>query len=278
MTERPIANVDMAAAWDGEEGATWAAHAEHYEKSRIRYNPHLFAGISSDDDVLDIGCGNGGPTLQAARLARSAVGIDLSSEMLAYARERATEEGLTNVRFEQTDAQVHPFDPESFDIAISRHGAMFFSDPVAAFANIGRALRHGGRIALLGWKPFTENDWFRLMRETLAMGRDLPTPPLGTPGPLGLADPDNNRRILSEAGFENIANEEVSEPLWFGADIDDAFGFLLNEGPVRGLLADLSDDDKARALADLREAIAARATADGIWLGSSCWLVTATRP
>jgi len=278
MTEHPIANVDMAAAWDGEEGATWAAHAEHYEKSRTRYNPHLLDRISNDDEVMDVGCGNGGTTREAARIARTAVGVDLSSEMLAYARERASEDGLTNVRFEQTDAQVHRFDPESFDIAISRHGAMFFTDPVAAFGNIGRALRRGGRIAILGWQSLADNEWLRLIRETLAMGRELPTPPLGAPGPFGLADPDNNRRILSAAGFEKVANEKVSEPLWFGADVDNAFGLLSSDGPVRGMLADLSEDDKAKGLANLREAIAARATADGVWLGSSCWLVTATRP
>jgi SAM-dependent methyltransferase len=278
VTEHPIANVDMVAAWDGEEGATWAAHAEHYDKSRTRYDPHLLDQVSADDEVLDVGCGNGGTTREAARTARTAVGVDLSSEMIAYARERASEDGLTNVRFEQADAQVHPFDPESFDIAISRQGAMFFDDPVAAFANIGRALRRGGRIALLGWQSLAGNEWFRLIREALAMGRELPTPQLGAPGPFGLADPDNNHRILSAAGFENVANEEVSEPLWFGADVDDALGFLSTDGPVRGMLADLSEDDKAKGLANLREAIAARATVDGVWLGSSCWLVTATRP
>ena len=278
MTEHPIANVDMAAAWDGEEGATWAAHAELYDKSRTRYSSQLLDRISADDEVLDVGCGNGSTTREAARIARTAVGVDLSSEMLAYARERASEDGLTNVRFEQADAQVHPFDPESFDIAISRQGAMFFADPVAAFANIGRALRRGGRIALLGWQGLAGNEWFRLIRETLAMGRELPTPPLGAPGPFGLADRDNNERILSAAGFENVANEAVSEPLWFGADVDEAFGFLSSEGPVRGMLEDLSEEDKAEGLANLREAITARATADGVWLGSSCLLVTATKP
>jgi SAM-dependent methyltransferase len=278
MNERPIANVDMAAAWDGEEGANWAAHAAYYDRCGTRYNPHLLERISPDDDVLDIGCGNGGPTRDAARRARTAVGIDLSTQMLAYARERAMEEGLDNVRFEQMDAQVHPFEPESFDIAISRQGAMFFADPVAAFANIGRALRRGGRIAILGWQSIAENEWLRLTRETLAMGRELPAPPLGAPGPLGLADPEKNHRIFSEAGYENITNEDVSEPLWFGADVADAFGFISSTGPIRGMLADLSEGDKAKGLADLREAIAAHARADGVWFGSRCWLVTATRP
>ncbi len=278
MTEPRVANVDMAAAWDGEEGATWAAHAEHYDKSRTRYNSHLIGQIAANDDVLDIGCGNGDPTREAARLARTVVGVDLSSEMLDYARKRASDEQLTNVRFEQADAQVHPFDAESFDIAMSRQGAMFFADPVAAFANIGLALRSRARIAILGWRGLADNEWLRLMRETLAMGRELPTPPLGEPGPFGLADPDNNYRIFSEAGFENITNEVVSEPLWFGDDVDDAYAFVSIEGPVRGLLADLSEADKAKGLDNLRAAIDAHATPDGVLLGSSCWLVTAVKP
>ena len=278
MVERAVANVDMAAAWDGEEGATWVAHAEHFEKSRVRYNPYLLDRISASDDVLDVGCGNGGPTREAARRARSVVGMDLSAEMLAYAREKALEEGLTNVRFEQADVQVHPFDAGTFDIAISRQGAMFFADPVAAFANVGRALRPGGRIALLGWQGLAENAWLRFMRETLAMGRTLPVPPHGAPGPFGLADPESNRRILVAAGFDDIAHEDASEPLWFGADADDAFDFLSSESPVRGLLGDLSQDQKAKALDNLREAIASRVSSDGLWLGSRCWLVSARRP
>ncbi len=278
MTEQPIANVDMAAAWDGEEGAAWAAQAEHYDKSGTRYNPHLINHISADNTVLDIGCGNGGTSRAAAGIARNVVGIDLSSEMLAYARKRASDEGLTNVRFEQADAQVHPFDSDAFDVAISRQGVMFFADPVAAFANIGRALRSGGRIAFLGWQSLADNEWLRLMRETLAMGRELPMPPRGAPGPFGFADPDNNHRIFSEAGFENITNEDVSEPLWFGDDVDDAYAFVSSAGPVRGMLADLRDADKARGLDNLRDAIASHATPDGVLLGSSCWLVTATKP
>src|SRR6185295_291501 len=99
-----------------------------------------------------------------------------------------------------------------------------------------------------------ENEWLHLVRESLAMGRELPTPPLGAPGPCGLADPDNNHRIFSEAGFENIANEDVSEPVLFGTDVDDAFAFVSSTGPVRGMLADLSDADRAKGLDNLREA------------------------
>ena len=71
----------------------------------------------------------------------SALGVDLSAPMLDHARRVAEAEGLTNVSFLQADAQIHPFEPASFDVAVCRTSAMFFADPVAALANIGRALR-----------------------------------------------------------------------------------------------------------------------------------------
>src|SRR3954463_10043791 len=117
-----VANVDMARAWDGEEGDQWTRFADEYDDT----NRSIWARfletdpIRRADRVLDIGCGCGQSTRDAARLAHegSALGLDLSSSMLAVARRRATAEGLTNVEFRQADAQVHAFDPETFDIAI----------------------------------------------------------------------------------------------------------------------------------------------------------------
>ncbi|MGP3913217.1 class I SAM-dependent methyltransferase [Nonomuraea sp. 10N515B] len=101
--------------------------------------------------MLDVGCGTGQTTRLAARTAPHghALGVDLSEPMLARARATAIAEGITNLRFEQGDAQVHPFPEGGFDVAISRGGIMFFADPVAAFANIGRALRPSGRLAFV---------------------------------------------------------------------------------------------------------------------------------
>ena len=88
----------------------------------------------------------------------------------------------------QGDAQVYPFDDAAFDVAISRFGVMFFADPVAAFTNIGRALKPGGRIAWIVWRSLAENELFSEVRRAIAVGRDLPTPPSGVPSPFGLAD------------------------------------------------------------------------------------------
>ena len=120
--------------------------------------------------------------------------------MLEYARRRAAEEGVANASFEQVDAQIHPFPPEAFDVAISRTGAMFFGDLAAAFTNIGRAMVPGGRLALVTWQPLSANEWIREISGALAAGRDLPAPPPDAPGPFALSEPDRVRSILAGPG------------------------------------------------------------------------------
>lgn len=128
-----IANTDMAAAWDGPEGGHWVEHAERYAVASQRHWDRFVTAvpIASDAAVVDIGCGTGRSTRDAARYASSgsALGLDLSSSMLRRARELAEIEGLDNVLFEHADVQVHPFEQGRFDLAVSAFGAMFFADP-----------------------------------------------------------------------------------------------------------------------------------------------------
>jgi ubiquinone/menaquinone biosynthesis C-methylase UbiE len=277
-----IANVEQAAAWDGEEGARWAEQAAYYDRSVRRHSRRLrqAARIQPDERVVDIGCGCGETTRDAARLAPAgrALGLDLSSRMLALARERSRAEGLSNVSFERADAQVYAFESDSFDLAISRFGAMFFADPLAAFGNLKRGLRPGGRLALLAWQELARNEWLRVLRGALAAGRALPDPPIGTPGPFGLAQADRVRRLLTEAGFESVDLEEVREPIYVGADAADAFRFTRTLGMTKGLLDDLDEAARATALETLRQTLAAHASGDGVQLESRAWLITARRP
>lgn len=121
-----IANVDMAAAWDGPEGEHWAAHADRYEATATGYWRALLAAVAIDRDaaILDIGCGTGRSTREAARVASSGsvLGVDLSAKMLEHARAAAGAEGLSNVRFEQADAQVHPL-PQALSVWPSARSA-----------------------------------------------------------------------------------------------------------------------------------------------------------
>jgi SAM-dependent methyltransferase len=273
-------NQEMARAW-GDESAHWTAEAAHYDASVRLHTDRLWqaAEISDGEHVLDIGCGTGTTTMEAARAATSgsALGVDISARMIEWARERTRAASLGNVSFEQADAQVHPFAPEAFDLAVSRFGAMFFGDPVAAFANIGGALRSGGRLLLLAWRRLEENQWLMTVRQALAMGRQLPSPPVGAPGPFGLADPDGVRRILSSAGFEDIAFQPVDEPIVLGTDAGDAFAFVQGIGPTHGMLDGLDDGARAQALEQLRTTLAACDSGEGVRLDSAAWLISASR-
>jgi len=277
-----IANVEMAAAWDGHEGDTWTIHAERYDATDRRiWQAFLDRGpVAASDHVLDIGCGTGKPTRDLAAVASTGrvLGVDLSARMLERARAQAEAEGLTNVEFLQADAQVHPFDAETFDIAVSAFGVMFFNDPTAAFANIGRALKPGGRLGVLAWQELSRNDWLVELWAALAVGRTLGAPANGSPGPFGLAEPEHVRRVLEAAGFDDVGLESIEEPVEIGTDVDDAFEFVRIMGIFEGLTQDLDDADTARAIDAVHDMLVAHETDEGVLLGAAAWLITARRP
>jgi SAM-dependent methyltransferase len=272
-------NVEQARAWDGGEGAYWAAHADRYDDAVRELHPVFLAaaGIGPADRVLDVGCGSGRTTLDAARLAPDghAVGVDLSARMLAVARERARAAGLTNVTFVQADAQIHPFEPDAADVAISRSGAMFFADPTAALTNVARALRPGGRLVLLSWQPMQRNEWIAALVSALAAGREVPLPPPGRPGPFGLSDPERIAGVLSPAGFTDVHLESLERPVYLGRDAAEAEEFVL--GQLGWMLEGLDPAGRERAVGALRESLAGHETPDGVAYRSAAWLVTARR-
>jgi SAM-dependent methyltransferase len=282
MTPRiaPV-NETMAALWNGDDGRDWTEHEERYNASAAAYDEALFeaAAVGEGDAVLDVGCGTGATTRQAARRATagSALGVDISAPMIERARRRAAEQGLPHARFEHADAQVHDFEPQAFDVLISRFGASFFGGLAEAWANLATAVRPGGRVAVVSWQALAENEWMLSLRAALAAGRDLPVPPAGAPGPFGLADPDATRRLLGDAGFDDIELHDVRRRLRMGDDVDDAFAYVRTLGMVRGLSQDLDEATVADGLARIREMLTHHATDKGVLVPSAAYLVTATR-
>jgi SAM-dependent methyltransferase len=272
-------NTDQARAWDGEEGSYWADHAEHFDHALAAYHNRFMAaaGIGQTERVLDIGCGTGQTTRDAARAAPagSALGVDLSSQMIKLARRITEQQGITNAAFAQADAQIHPFGPGSFDVAISRTGTMFFGDPTTAFTNIAQALRPGGRLVVLVWQGPRPNEWIRELSGALAAGRYLPAPPIGAPGPFAQADPDHVTTVLTGAGFTDINLTGQCEPMWFGATPDHAYDFVL--GLMGWMLHGLDDARRQRAHATLRDTLSSHATRSGVEFKSATWLIQATR-
>ena len=251
---------------------------DFYDAELSAHHEHLRAayGISPGDEVVDIGCGTGLTTREAARAAAPGrvVGVDVSARMLDRARQVTAAEGLENVRYELGDAQVHRFDPAGFDVAISRFGTMFFSDPPGAFANIAAALRPGARLVLLVWqRPTTTNGparspprWAtRRSRRNRARTRSrwaMPTRPRASLRPPALTIALRRRARTGPLWSRPRCRARVRAGV---------------SGP-RAALATLSDDEAARTVERLRALLAAHYTDErGVVLDSRSWLITAKR-
>ena len=252
-----------------------------YDAELRRYDEVLRRafGVQSGDRVLDVGCGTGQTTRQAARAARagSALGVDIAAPAIARARELARAEGLRNVAFEHADAQVHRFPQERFDLVVSRFGTMFFADPRAAFANIGRALRPAGRLVMMVWQAGERNDWEVAIRQALAGPEGAAATVSGGPDPFSLADPSAVQKTLEAAGFSGVTFSDVREPVYYGPDVAVALDWVSGFTSTSNALNQLDPDAAARAAGRLREPLAAHLREDGVWFDSRAWIVTARR-
>ncbi len=269
-------NAGQLRDWDGAHGAYWAEQVDTYDGCMTRYQPILVAavGARAGERVLDVGCGSGQVAIDVARGAPgcSVLGVDLSSAQLAVGRRRA---GDLPVEFLQADAQMHDFGEVAFDVVASRTGTMFFSDREKAFANLARATKPGGRLAMLVWRGIEDNEWLREMFGAIGSVRPIPAPPAGAPGPFALSDEGYVRTLLTGSGWGEIGLEPLDEQLPFGPDADRVTAFLV--GQMEWLFKTLDDDQNRQATANLHEAMTRHSGADGVLLSSGAWLVTARR-
>jgi SAM-dependent methyltransferase len=252
-----------------------------YDAELHLHNEHLraAANVQPHDRVLDVGCGTGQTTREAACAAvnGSVLGVDLSAPMLERARRLSDDTGLRNVTYVQADAQTHPFPSAHFDLCISRFGTMFFTDPVAAFTNIGRALRPGGRLVQLVWQEHDRNEWATAIRDALSAGTAAPAPATDEPGPFSLADAAIIAGIMETAGFAEVDFTDLHEPVFYGPDTATAYDAVLRLQHAKDLLADLDPTMTGHALERLRATVAAHDTGSGVFFGARAWLVTTVR-
>jgi SAM-dependent methyltransferase len=282
-----MVNSDQREAWNGESGDTWVRTQEEHDATLEPWARVLAeaAGVRPGERVLDVGCGCGATTLAAATSSGpdgAAVGLDLSEQMLARARELAEAAGIANARFVAGDAQVDDLaaDAPPYDVVISRFGVMFFDDPVAAFANMARATRPGGRLAMVVWAPLSEQEWL-----LVPGGAALPhlgfldVGAEGGPGMFALSEPDRITEVLGAAGWSEVAAESRRHPMPIGGPggVDDAVTYLLSTGPGRALFAGADPDAAERALKAIREALAPHLTPTAVELDGAVWAVTARR-
>lgn len=241
--------------------------------------------VREGDRALDVGCGFGDTAIQlAGRVGAggSVVGVDCCDAFMEYGRRDADEAGIGNVSFIEADVQFHLFEPE-FDFCFSRFGAMFFENPVAAFKNMRRALKPGGRMTMIVWRDIADNPWLGVPKEVVL--RFLPPPGEDGqscgPGPFSMASQDMVTKQLEIAGYERIAFERVDAPLMVGNTPDDAVGFQIALGPAGEVYREAGEEAERRhdeIEAALKAELSRYETPEGIVMQSSSWVISARNP
>jgi len=279
-------NADMIEFWNGDAGQKWVRFQEMMDVSLLPMGRLVMeaAKPKAGEQVIDVGCGCGGTTLELARRVipgGAVAGVDISEPMLARAKARGGSEAA--VTFDHGDAQVHEFAKAAFDLVFSRFGVMFFSEPVAAFRNLRSALKPGGRMAFVCWPPAKDNAWVRVPTGIVKAHLELPAPPApDEPGEFAFAERERVEHILSAAGFSDIKIDRNDMPITIasGGGLDEAIEFFLEMGPTGRAIAaaDTGDALKRRIIEDLRDRLRPFVTEAGVVMDASVWLVTARAP
>ncbi len=278
-----IANETQIGLWNDAMGKTWAMLHERLDRQLdpIGRAAMAKAGFKAGDNVLDVGCGCGETTLEiAGKIAPGRItGLDASAMLLDIARKAAADKGIGNVSFEQGDGQVWQA-PEPVDVLFSRFGVMFFEDPLAAFTNLRRSLKSGGRLAFACWRQPKENLWLALpMQSTAHLLPPLPPSDPTAPGPFAFADKDRLAGILTGAGFAELAIDPLD--LTTGGDtLEDSVFIALRVGQLGGALREIgaSDELKRKVEATLREALAPHVQNGVVKLPAAAWIVSGRNP
>jgi SAM-dependent methyltransferase len=162
--------------------------------------------------VLELAAGLGETGLLAAELVAPVGGAIISDQaeaMLAGARKRAAQLGLSNVEFQVINAEWIDLPVASVDVVLCRWGYMLMADPAAALGETRRVLRSGGRVALAVWDSIEHNPWAHLPGLELRERGLAPSPEPGTPGPFALGRAEGVYELLQEAGFAEVNVESL---------------------------------------------------------------------
>lgn len=271
--------------WVGRVGGTWADEWRRTDRSFGALTSRLIEAARGDGfaQALDIGCGAGEVSLALAQGHPSArvIGVDVSEALLSVARQRGDQ--LQNLRFEHGDAaRWNAGAGERPDLFVSRHGVMFFDDPVAAFAQLAAQAGPGARLAFSCFRERRDNAWVAELAAVLPSGDAPPADP-NAPGPFAFGRRQRVEAVLVEAGWRNVAFQAVDYAMIAGrgdgaAATDDALSYFLRIGPTARALAALDGAARDGALEDLRGMLERHRTGVRVELPAAAWIVTASGP
>ncbi|MEA3106653.1 MAG: hypothetical protein QOI88_1258 [Gammaproteobacteria bacterium] len=265
--------------WNAAAGNTWASLQELLDRQIAPLGHEALRALSPvhGEHVIDIGCGCGQTSVDlAARVAATGrvVAVDISKPMLSVARRRPLPPGTARPDFREVDAQTGDLGRAIFDAAYSRFGVMFFSDPVAAFANIRASMKERGRLAFVCWRGLAENGW---MREPLEAASPFLPPPAPSdptaPGPFAFADDARLRSILAAAGFGSVSIDPFDTRIGSG-DVEQTLNLALRVGPLGAAMREYPDL-RLKVTDAVREVFIRYRTASGVLMPAAVWIVLA---
>ncbi|MFL6205925.1 MAG: class I SAM-dependent methyltransferase [Acidimicrobiales bacterium] len=270
--------------WDDERTARWVRQADDIERQLQPVSDALFAAadLRRGESVLDVGCGTGPTTRQAAALVGSTgrvTGVDVTTEMLAAAaaRPRGPHDAPTSWLLADPVDWEAPTPPH--DVVLSRFGVMFFSDPRAAFENLAQATSAGGRLAIATWARRGESEMFEVPYQAAlaALGRRDEIPQ--DQGPFSLNGPDIIVPLLESSGWDDVDPlvHHLSLPYGGGVDAAAAATLSMGFGPTRILTQDLDEADRSTILAKITDALRSHESDGAVLLDGTVWVTTARR-
>jgi SAM-dependent methyltransferase len=290
LTDRLAEPADPAeaaqiACWNDRAGRSWTALQARTDAIFEGFTAMALdeAAPAPGERVLDIGSGCGATLIELARRVGPhghVLGVDVSRPMSERALQRLRAAGMGNAEILLADAATYPFPPGERDLLFSRHGLMFFADPVGAFRNLQRAMRAEGRLFGVAWRALAENDWFRVPLEA---ARHLlpPLPPADphAPGPFAFADADHVRGILQTSGWRQgeLRRRDVTLRVAESGGAAEAARLLTRIGPLAQLigLSGAGDALKAAVTEAVTAALRAYETEGAVMLGASLWFISA---
>ncbi|CAN5365166.1 methyltransferase domain-containing protein [soil metagenome] len=275
-------------AWRTTASESWLVNADRLEEMLEPVHEPLLAiaALAPGERVLDVGCGRGSTARRAAMAvgpSGSVVAVDVAVRLIAAAEATPLPADAAPIEWVVGDAQHVELPLAGVDAVISRFGVMFFDDPVDAFANIRRATRPGGRLAVATWRPrdaspFQSAGYDAAMRVLKAEGYDVtPKDPAG--GPFSFGVDKKVHEILGGAGWTDVVVHAVEMPLYFagpGASADDAVEVALGMAGWQDMLAPFDDAAREIAAAALRDVYGRNHDGTGVRLDAAMAVLGAT--
>jgi SAM-dependent methyltransferase len=277
------------AAWATEGSDRWASVADRIEAQLQPVSDVLFAAaqLRAGERVLDVGCGRGSTTREAASLVGpggTVWGLDVSETLLDVARALPEPSGAAPIEWVLGDGQTHPWPADRFDVVLSRFGALFFDDPVTAFAHLREATRPGGRLCITAWQHRDRSEIFRrplacTLEAAAKEGHALELP-AGDAGPFALGDEDEATRVLTAAGWAGVAFEPHEVRLYAGGagTVEDAVALAFELGAVHNALEDAPDSVRRAVRDALTEDYTVLHDGTGVPMAGAIAILSATNP